>query len=249
MIPELRGIILYMPLGTAFETLLALNYNSFILTVRIIGIGIYNIEAGGYNVFDFHAKDMYVNSHSEGTCVLVEMPSMHKLVQYFQSPYRNEDIYELKGVHIVNFEIDLFSSSVEYCSISNVNSYQYSCKHCCAIAIYAMCYSVINPCGYWTSGTLSALVSNRNTLYNVMGVKRHIMPLDLPQSVSISGAEINLTVRAVSTGILCCNLPESMFALKMCIFLKHCHEVTGFLLWIGTYCISCVLEQSSRVKD
>ena len=47
-----------------------------------------------------------------------------------------------------------------------------------------MCYSVINPCGYWTSGTLSALASNGNTLYNVMGVKRHIMPTDLPESES-----------------------------------------------------------------
>ena len=104
-----------MPLGTAFETLLALNYNSFILTVAIIGVGIYSIEAGGYNVFDSHARDMYHNSHSEGTCVLLEIPSMHKLVQYFQSLYtcRNEDIYELKGVHIANFEVDLLSSSLE----------------------------------------------------------------------------------------------------------------------------------------
>ena len=78
-------------------------------------------------------------------------------------------------------EDDLCSSSIEYCSISNVNSlYQCCCKQCCAIAVYAMCYSVINPCGHWTSGTLSALASNGNTLYNVMGVKRHIMPVDLP---------------------------------------------------------------------
>ena len=45
----------------------------------------------------------------------------------------NEDIYELRGVHIANFEVDLCSSSVKYCSISNVNSlYQCSCKLCCA---------------------------------------------------------------------------------------------------------------------
>ena len=68
---------------------------------------------------------------------------------------------------------------------------------------------MLNPCGYWTSGTLSALVSNQNTLFNVMGVKRHIMPVDLPQSVSISGAEIILTVWTVSTGVLSCNLAES----------------------------------------
>ena len=59
---------------TAFETLLALNYNSFILMVAIIGLGIYSTEAGGYNAFDSHARDMYHNSHSEGTCVLLEIP-------------------------------------------------------------------------------------------------------------------------------------------------------------------------------
>ena len=81
-------------------------------------------------------------------------------------------------------------------------------------------------------GTLSALVSNRNTLYNVMGMKRHIMPVELPQSVSISVAEINLTFWAVSTCVLCCNLAESKS-----------------VLWIGTYCISCVVQQRSRIKD
>ena len=67
---------MYMPLGTAFETLLALNFNSFILTVGIIGVGIQSTEAVGYKVFDSHARDMYGNSHSEGTCVLLEIPSM-----------------------------------------------------------------------------------------------------------------------------------------------------------------------------
>ena len=42
---------------------------------------------------DSHARDMYGNSHSEGTCILLEIKSMHKLVQYFQSLYGNEDIY------------------------------------------------------------------------------------------------------------------------------------------------------------
>ena len=92
-----------------------------------------------------------------------------------------------------------------------------------------MCYSIVNPCGYWTSGTLSALASNRNTLYIVMGVKRHIMPVNLLESENISGTDINLTVCAVGNGVLCCNLVESKSVLKMCIS-KHCHEVTGFLL-------------------
>ena len=47
--------------------------------------------------------------------------------------------------------------------------------------------------------------------------------------------------------VLCCNLAESKSVLKMC-FSKHCHDVTGFLLWIGTYCISCVVQQRSSIK-
>ena len=50
---RIEGYHYCMPL----ETLLALNYNSFILTVGIIGV-------------DSHARDMYGNSHSQGTCVL-----------------------------------------------------------------------------------------------------------------------------------------------------------------------------------
>ena len=42
-----------------------------------------------------------------------------------------------------------------------------------------------------------------------MGVKRRIMSVDLPESESIIGAEINLTVCAVNIGVLCWNLAES----------------------------------------
>ena len=74
------------------------------------------------------------------------------------------------------------------------------------------------------------------------------MPVDLPESESMSGAEINHTVCAVNNGVLYWNLSESKSVLTMCIS-KHCHEVTGFLSWIGTYCISCVVQQRSRVND
>ena len=63
---RIKGYHYCMPLER--ETLLALNYNSFILTVGIIG-------------FDSHARDIYGNGHSQGICVLLEVSSMHKLVQ------------------------------------------------------------------------------------------------------------------------------------------------------------------------
>ena len=87
-----------------------------------------------------------------------------------------------------------------------------------------------------------ALASNGNTLYNVMGVKGHIMPVDLPESESISGTEVNLTVCAVGNGVLCCILAESKSVLKMCIS-KHCPEVTEFLSWNGTCCITRVVHK------
>ena len=75
--------------------------------------------------------------------------------------------------------------------------------------------------------------------------------MGVTQSVNISEADINLTLRAITTYVLCCNLAPSMSALKMCIFwiFKHCREMTGFLSWIGTSCISCVVQQTSRVND
>ena len=130
----------------------------------------------------------------------------------------------------------------------NLNSYQCSCKQCCLYAV-CVCYSLINPCGYWTWGTSFAFVSNRNTLYNVMGVKTHLS-VNLPQSVSISGAEIKLTLWAVTTNVLCCNLAPSMSALKMCIFSNIVMKWQDFCCgFIGTYCVRCVVQQTSRVKD
>ena len=73
-----------------------------------------------------------------------------------------------------------------------------------------------------------------------MGVKTHL-------SV-ISGAEINLTVRAVTTYVLCCNLAPSMSALEMSIF-SNIFTKWSEVKWIGTYCISCVVQQTSGVKD
>ena len=116
--------------------------------MAIIGVGIYSIETGDVMYLILMLEICIITVIVKGR-VLLEIPPMHKLVRYFQTLHRNEDINELKGV-LATFEAHLFSSNVEHCSISNVNSDQCSCKQCCPIAVYAMCYSLINPCGYWT---------------------------------------------------------------------------------------------------
>ena len=116
--------------------------------------------------------------------VLLEIPSMHKLVQYFQTLHRNEDIYELKGVHIATFESHLFSSNVEHCSVSNVNSYQCSCKQCCPIAVYAMCYITLLFKSLWIPD-LTVIV-----LESVSGAKSCGQPIWLKLGTEVGCDEI-----------------------------------------------------------
>ena len=61
------------------------NYSSFILTIGCIGVSIYHTDNGSYKIFDSHARDEYGRSHPQGTCVLLEVPSIQGLVQYFEA--------------------------------------------------------------------------------------------------------------------------------------------------------------------
>ena len=81
-----------------------------------------------------------------------------------------------------------------------------------------------------------------------MGVKTHLS-VSLPQTVSISGAEINLTLRAVYHSCPMLQFGSKHVGIEDVHIFKHCHEMTELLLWIRTYCISCVVQQTSGVKD
>ena len=64
----------------AFESLLAENYTNFVLTVGCTAVAIYcngNVE---FKIFDSHARDSYGRSHTQGTCVLLEVLSLSDLV-------------------------------------------------------------------------------------------------------------------------------------------------------------------------
>ena len=55
--------------------------------------------------FDSHARDIYGKSHPEGTCILLDISSADNLVQYFQSLYGVTDVYELKDLHIIKYDM------------------------------------------------------------------------------------------------------------------------------------------------
>ena len=78
--------------GTAFETLLAPNYNSFILTVAIIGVVSTTLRLGDIMYLILMLEICIITVIVKGRALL-EIPSMHKLVQYLQTLHRNEDIH------------------------------------------------------------------------------------------------------------------------------------------------------------
>ena len=69
----------------------------------------------------------------------------------------------------------------------------------------------------------------------------------LPDSVTIFGTNINVHVNEVSHRELS-NLTESRISLETLILRNHTGK-TGFLMWISSYCIACIYQQNTKVKQ
>ena len=178
----IEGYQYSIPIDSAFESLLSQNYSSFILTIGCIGVSIYHTDNGSYKIFfDSHARDEYGRSHPQGTCVLLKVPSIKDLVQYFQAIHSLGDNYELRGLHIVcilcTYEITAMNSVREQCNCT--------CKQCCAVGLYAMCYSKAKSCSYWKSETLSCIADQGNKFYCHLSINRHLTSANLPKSLDI----------------------------------------------------------------
>ena len=185
----IEGYQYSMSIDRAFESLLSNNYTSFILTVGCIGVSIYHTDNGSYKIFDSHARDEYGRSHPSGTCVLLEVPSIQSLVQYFQTIHSlTDNYYELRGVQISTYETSAVNSVRE--------EHNCSCKQCCAVGLYGMCYSVAKSCSYWNSKTLCCIAEQRNQFYCNMGINGHLTKADLYTSPDMCGAEISVQLKA-----------------------------------------------------
>ena len=53
----------------------------------------------GLKILDSHARDLYGRGHPQGTCVLLEIPSLISLVHYFRSIHDNEYLKKKRGTH------------------------------------------------------------------------------------------------------------------------------------------------------
>lgn len=88
------------PIDKTFESLLTQNYAAFILTMGCSGVSICHNDNGIYKTFGCHAREEYGRSHPLGTCVLLEVPTIQSLIQYFHATHSPGDNFELRGVQI-----------------------------------------------------------------------------------------------------------------------------------------------------
>ena len=80
-----------------------------------------------------------------------------------------------------------------------------------------------------------------------MGINRCLKMADLYTSLDICGVEISVQLKAQSYGMLSTSLNNTKNKLENLIFNNYSGN-TGFLLWLASYCITCIFQQTVRVK-
>lgn len=80
-----------------------------------------------------------------------------------------------------------------------------------------------------------------------MGINRHLKRADLYMSLDICGVEISVQLKAQSYGMLSSSLNNTQNKLENLIFNNYSGN-TGFLLWLASYCITCIFQQTVRAK-
>ena len=153
-----------VPLIEAFELLLRDDFTSFILTITISTVAVLVKSYGTFKVFDSHSRDSQGMFDPCGTCVLIEIASIYKLVEYFENLYVGviDAVYELKGLEISTDVIGSLhcETTPEACVpvhtensngtklISNSSPLESDtlfcpCRGCCFVCFYAICFSVL----------------------------------------------------------------------------------------------------------
>ena len=247
---SIEGYQYCVPFHRSFELLLAENYSAFILTIDSNAVCIFSTNDGKYKIFYSHSRDIYGRSHPQGTCVLLEAPNINNVILYFQSLYGENSQFEQRGINIEEVQDNAcdqnLNNSIRNSALSGNGSEESKsadvsclCEQCCAISLYSICYSVIKPCNYWDSNTVAAVVYFGTTLYNNTWINTS---RDIPQKVEICGTEIHVKLQANIQGVV---YDKAKSNLHIESLICHTNENTGFLIWFGDYCISCIFQKTS----
>ena len=250
-----------------FELLIRENIISFILTITTCMVAILVKSNGTFKVFDSHSRDSEGMFDPCGTCVLVEIASLDELVDYFENLYVGiiDAVYELKGVQIstdVTTSVGLTTlkiSSPE--NIENLNRSELildsslqsdtlfcSCTRCCFICFYAICFSILKEIRYWNENTLDAIIENSNQLQESMMLKEHCTVSDLPNSIAIDVANIEVRFNVVYKRRK--KEQESLFVIEEIkkVITENQEHNTGFLMSMSQLkCYVCCIFKTGTM--
>ena len=246
-----------MPLENAIQALIGQSYDSFLLTILSSTVALYCTADGKFKIFDSHARDSFGIPHPQGTCVLLEVNTLNELINYFQMVYQNpEVIFELKGVHIIEMlcesaEIPNYQQTITHATSCNTDAGTINRKMplewCGAISFYCICFSIIKSCGYWNAQTLEAIIDHASMFYRekLYPMNEHLTINDFPSTLQIYDADISVAFNLEKQGILSCTSLTSKLMLQALIT-ENTNDNTGFLMWISSYCISCIFEHKIK---
>ena len=257
-----------LPLIEAFELLLRDNFTSFILTITTCTVAILVKSSGTFKVFDSHSRNSEGSFNPYGTCVLLEIASLDKLVDYFENLYVGivDAVYEIRGVQIstdvtgsVGLTIPEGSPPVnienlhrnELISDSSLGSDTLfcSCTRCCFICFYAICFSILKELRYWNETTLDSIIENSNQLHENMMLKEHCMVSDLPNSLAIDVANIEAHFNVVYKGRK--KEQETLFVIQEMkkVITENQEHNTGFLMSMSqSKCYVCCIFKRGNMR-
>ena len=112
--------------------------------------------------------------------------------------------------------------------------------------LYSICFSIINYFGYWNSQTLNRITDHANKFYKekLNGNNHPLTINNLPRTLQIYDADINIAFNLEKQGILCCTFLGSKLLLQKLIT-GNTKDNTGYLKGISNYCFSCICQHNN----
>ena len=232
-----------MPFACSLQNLLQENYDLFLVTIACNTVSVYIMPNGSLKIFDSHSRDSFGMAHPHGTCVLLEVTSVHHLTEYFKICYRGDVLFELKGVKITTAVANTSNDT------SNAKSSELVCNEVsvtfaelCMIYIYSICFSTIKACTYWDDSTLDAVAENAMLFYKTsINMGNEFISECLPQRLNVLDANIDIVYTAKQQGML----SVSNKNLLVSLISQNAPKNTGFLLWFSDCCLACIFQHEN----
>jgi len=178
-------------LELAFESLLIEGYQSFLLTITILTVAIFETNNGCFKGFDSHSWNARGMSDPFGTCSLLEVSSVAELVEYFRNLYFGREdaeyMYEVKGVKRLK---DAETRNVASESVATIRNGVKETHECCVVCLYAICFSEIKGVLKWDKDTLESIIENAREVCEKMSHACKCSMLNFPNVLVIKGADV-----------------------------------------------------------